>query len=505
MFNLVRNELTKIFSKKGIYIVLVVFLLLTSLILGIEKYSEKMLLSGTTESAMTYLDEEIEELDTSTDEGKVQYWSLQTEKEVNQLAKEYGGYSTWQGEKILNEIWAIKMDMNLYENELEEFAIYTTYSKEELQKEYDKIMERINKGDWKSFLQEDLKEAQDQISLAEDALKVAKDDETRKEINKNLEILKIEEQCNKWRLEKEIPYRDERYESALNTYSVYGTFLIENNYKYNINENNYKEKVSDEFDYNAKIQYQTALEDFNIAKYRIENEIPDLSYQSVSGAIESLIPNIGLLFIIIISVMITGTIVSEEFNKSTIKLLLIRPYTRRKILLSKIIASIIATLIAIVCIVLIQIVVSGIGYGFDTINMPVIKYNFNTNSIIEMNVFVWLIINLLSVSPIIIILSTLALTIGTLSTNSASAITLSILTYMGANILKQIAIYYGTKIKWLKYIPFVNWDLTECLYGRLSQIQGVTLPIAILTCSILSIGLLVITFENFARKNIKNI
>ena len=152
MFNLVRNELTKIFSKKGIYIVLVVFLLLTSLILGIEKYSEKMLLSGTTESAMTYLDEEIEELDTSTDEGKVQYWSLQTEKEVNQLAKEYGGYSTWQGEKILNEIWAIKMDMNLYENELEEFAIYTTYSKEELQKEYDKIMARINKGDRQSFL-----------------------------------------------------------------------------------------------------------------------------------------------------------------------------------------------------------------------------------------------------------------------------------------------------------------------------------------------------------------
>lgn len=504
MFNLVRNELTKIFSKKGIYIVLVVFLLLSSLVLWIQKYSEKMLYDGITEANTAYLDEEMKELDTSTNEGKAQYWVLQTEKEVNQLAEEYGGYSTWQGEKILNDIWAIKIDMNLCENGLEEFATYTTYTKEELQKEYDKIMGRIKAGDWKSFVQEDLKDAQEQITLAEEALKLAKDDATRKEINKSLETLKIEEQCNKWRLEKEIPYNDSRYDSALYSYSAYGTFLIDNNYKYNIDEKNYKEKVSDEFDHNAKVQYQSALEEFNIAKYRIENEIADLSYESVSGAIENLIPNMGLLFIIIISVMITGTIVSEEFNKSTIKLLLIRPYTRRKILLSKIIASIIAILIAIICIVLLQIVVSGIGYGFDTINIPVIKYNFNTNSVMEMNVFVWLIINLLSVSPIIIILATLALTIGTLLTNSASAITLSILTYMGANILKQIAIY-ATKVKWLKFIPFVNWDLTECLYGRLSPIQGVTLPIAILTCVILVIALLVVTFENFARKNIKNI
>ena len=30
--------------------------------------------------------------------------------------------------------------------------------------------------------------------------------------------------------------------------------------------------------------------------------------------------------------MIAGTIVSEEFNKGTIKLLLVRPYSRNKIL-----------------------------------------------------------------------------------------------------------------------------------------------------------------------------
>lgn len=497
MFNLVKNELTKIFNKKGIYIVLIIFLLFTSLILGIQKYSESIVYS--------YLEDTnvMVDIDTSTDEGKVEYWNEKTSNEINKLANKYGGYTTWQGEKILTDVWAIKLDMNLYENGLGDFAVYTNYTKEELTKEYEKIMGRIEKGDWKSFVEEELKETQEEISSTEETLKITKDDDTRKEINKNLEILKLKEQSNKWRLEKEIPYRDSKYDSALDNYYSYGSFLVNNNYQYNINEKNYKEKISKEFDYSSKLQYQTALEQFNIAKYCIENEI-QTSNETVSGVLEDLISSMGILFIIIISVMITGTIVSEEFNKNTIKLLLIRPYTRKKILLSKIIASIIAILIAILCMVLIQTVVSGIIYGFDTINIPVLKYNFNTNSVMEFNVFVWLIIDLINVSPIIIILSTMALTVGTLLTNSSSAITLSILSYMGANILKQIAIY-STKIKWLKFIPFVNWNLSDYMFGKLSQLQGATLPIAILTCSIFVVIMLIVTFENFARKNIKNI
>ena len=505
MFNLVRNELTKIFRKKGVYIVLVVFLILSLLILGLEKYGESMTWETAHDETIKYLQEELSMIDTSTPDGKEKYARIQAEIDLYKLATEYGGYSTWQGTKIFEEIWPIKMDLISYENGVESSEVYTTYTKEELQQEYNKIMERIKAGDWKSFVQEDLKVAQDQISVIEEALKSTTDEEIKKELNRNLEILKIEEQCNKWRLEKEIPYNDEKYDNTLLRYSACGIRLIESNYRYNIDETNYKEKTSNEFDYNSKVDYQNTLEEFKISKYRIENEKPNLSYKSVSNILETFIAEIGLLFIVIISIMITASIVSDEFNKGTIKLLLIRPYTRRKIMLSKIIASAIAIIISIVAIILIQTIVSGIGYGFDTIGVPVIKYNFDTNTIMEMNVFVWLVINLICVSPIIIILSTIALMVGTIITNSASAIALGMLTYMGSSILQSIAIYYASKITWLKYIPFVNWDLTQCLYGRLSQIQGVTLPIAVLSCLILTSILLTVTFENFKRRNIKNI
>ena len=504
MFNLVKNELTKIFSKKAIFITLIVFLLLSILVLEMQKYYED-LLAVENEKDITDLEEELKNVDTSTENGKIQYWTLKSEIETLELANKYGGYLTWQGKIILENIWTIKLDMNLYENGLEKFVTNTSYSKESIQKEYDKIMSRIEVGDWKSFVQEDLKEQEEQIKLIKEQIKNTTDDESKKELCKNLEMLKLEEQVNKWRLEKNIYYGEKKYDNTLNKYVIYGKILIDYNYTYSIDPKNYKEKISNEFDYTSKIAYQQDLAEFEISKYRIENEIPNLESMSVSSSIENLISNMGLVFILAISVMTTGTIVSEEFNKGTIKLLLIRPYTRRKIMLSKIIASVIALLISIVAIVMIQIVVSGIGFGFNTIDIPVLKYNFNTNSVIEMSVFKWFLINVLAVSPIIIIMSTLALMIGTVITNSTCAIGFSMILYIVSSWLNEFIKVFGTKLTWVRFIPFINWDLTEFLYGKLHSIQGVTIQNSICSSTILIAFLLFITFENFAKKNIKNI
>ena len=504
MFNLVKNELTKIFSKKAIFIALLVFLSLSILVLGMQKYYEDISVVAN-EKDITYLEEELKNVDTSTENGKIHYWTLKSEIETNKLANKYGGYSTWQGEMILEDIWAIKIDMNLYENGLDEFVTNASYSKEQIQKEYDKIMSRIEAGEWKSFVEEELKKQEEQINLIEEQIKNTTDDVSKKELSKNLEILKLEEQVNKWRLEKEIPYRDQKYDNTLIRYSVCGKILLDYNYTYNIDKTNYMEKVSNEFDYTSKISYQEALAEFEISKYRIENEIPNLESVSVSSSIENLISNMGLVFILAISVMITGTIVSEEFNKGTIKLLLIRPYTRRKIMLSKIIASVIAVLISMVALAIIQIIVSGICFGFNTIDIPVVKYKFNTNTVIEMNVFKWFIVNVLAVSPIIIIMSSLALMIGTVITNSTCAIGFSMILYIASSWLNQFIKVFGTKITWVKFIPFINWDLTESLYGKLHSIQGVTIQNSILSCTILVVFLLFITFKNFTKKNIKNI
>ena len=96
MFNLVKNELTKIFSKKSIYIVLLVFLILAVFVLVVEKYGEKISAMASVKD-ITYLEEELKNIDISTESGKMQYWSLKSEVERRELVTQYGGYSTWQG------------------------------------------------------------------------------------------------------------------------------------------------------------------------------------------------------------------------------------------------------------------------------------------------------------------------------------------------------------------------------------------------------------------------
>ena len=53
------------------------------------------------------------------------------------------------------------------------------------------------------------------------------------------------------------------------------------------------------------------------------------------------------IFIIICIIMVSGSIVSDEYNKGTIKYLLIKPYKRYKILLSKLFSSIIIFVLSI--------------------------------------------------------------------------------------------------------------------------------------------------------------
>ena len=201
--------------------------------------------------------------------------------------------------------------------------------------------------------------------------------------------------------------------------------------------------------------------------------------------------------------MLTGTVISDEFNKGTIKLLLVRPYSRRKILLSKLIACLIALIVSILIITAIQIVFSGFTYGFGTINVPAIIYNYNTNSIVTMNVFVYMLINLLKISPLIIILALVAFMIGTLSANTAVAIVVSFLLYFVSSIMQQLVTLF--QVKWLMFIPTLNWDLTQYSYGSLPVIQGMTLGLSIAICAVTVIAMLVTTFEVFARKDIKNV
>ncbi len=504
MFKLIKNELIKIFSKKAIYVILIIFLLLSIAGMALNKVIENINNSGYSyiDQEISVMKESLKQVNKATEEGKEEYSYLQSHIEYLELQKKYGTNS-WQSTIVSNELYDKIINLNYYKNGLVEYVKENDITLEELQNEYDDIIKKLDEGDWKAFAKADLEKVKTQLEFTENEIKGNMDTDTSNALKQEADVLRLKLQVLEWRLEKDICYGDKDYDNLLTRYEANGSSLINYNYTYDINENNYKEKEGKDYKYYDKKQYQETLAGYNIVKYKIENNIS--AKTTVSETLQTLFIDggEGLLFVIIISLMLTGGIVSEEFNKGTIKLLLIRPYSRRKILASKIIACLITLIFSILIITIIQTIFSGIMYGFDTINAPVIEYNYKTNTVISVNGVVSMLIGLLQISPLVIILALIAFMIGTICANTAVAIVVSFLAYFVSSIVNSLVMEF--QIKWLKIVPTLNWDLTQYAYGKLPTVEGMTLGFSILICAITIISLLVITFENFARKNIKNV
>ena len=250
------------------------------------------------------------------------------------------------------------------------------------------------------------------------------------------------------------------------------------------------------------MQYQKSKEIVEKDRYVIENN-KDIFNTSNSRAFLLNVFSKYELFIIITIVLIGGAIVSDEFNKGTIKLLLVRPYSRIKILAAKFITVMITVIFTMIITVILQFIVGGIFFGFDSISIPAVVYNYTTGKIMEMSIAKYILITGLGKLPIYILMATLAFALSTLFNNTAVAITITLMGYMASSIINQIASYY--EVKWLKFFVTPNWDFTQFLYGKLPLMKGLNVPFSIAICLLYFIIMLIPTVLVFKKRNIKNI
>ena len=293
-----------------------------------------------------------------------------------------------------------------------------------------------------------------------------------------------------YRLDKNIPYGNDYLNRAISKLQTANTNLA-----------NY-DNLNKELEYQEQLEYNSYLENQAESRYVLDTGIDINKTDSLKGILQHFYSQFGI-FLIVVIVMIAGTIVSEEFNKGTIKLLLVKPYSRNKILLSKLLTTFIMIAFVIAVVLIMEIIVGGITFGFDSISEPTVVYNFNTQSIQEINIFAYVGIEILTQLPMIILLGTLAFAISTIFTNSALAITISLLGYMSTMFINQLAIIYDIKI--LKYFVTMNWDLTPYLFGGLGNMEGMSMPMSIIICIVYFILIAIPTFWVMKKRNIKNI
>ena len=200
--------------------------------------------------------------------------------------------------------------------------------------------------------------------------------------------------------------------------------------------------------------------------------------------------------------MIGGAIVSEEYNKGTIKSLLITPYKRSTILLSKFISVILLTILFIVIAYLMQTVIGGIFLGFGSLSNHVVEYNLATKSLEVMSVFKYILLYTIANLPQILLLVTLAFAVSTIIGNTALAIVITFAGVIGSSIINMFASMY--KIKVLNYFVTTNWNFNYYLFGGTNP-YGPSITQAIIVCLVYFLIMIITSFIVFNKKNIKNI
>lgn len=488
MIKLIKNELFKIFHKKSIYVlagIMLAFVILNNIVYKVFYDDNSNYISQTLNDSsweIDYYSEELKNLDINKESDKEEYISCKTSYDIAVLHSSYQ-IGTWQYNLIDNRLYDIIYNINYYTYIEKNDKLLKEY-----QDKYDYYINSFENNNFKVFIKEELDSIQKEINTLEKEKKTITSTKRLKEIEDSLNILYIKREMINYRISNDVPYSNSYLNTAIEDYIDTYTYLN------NINV--------DSLSYNEKIEYNNNLSQNATSKYIIDNKI-DLNQENTVRNNLMCIFNSYEILIVILIIIISGTIISNEFNKGTIKNLLIRPYKRSTIFISKYISSFIILILSIIYLVSLELIVGGILFGLDSLNIPIVVYNFTTSSLVEYNIFTYLGILILAKMPLLILIMTLSITLSTITLNSPISIAVPILGYTFSGIIGSLAMSFD--LKWMKYFPTMNWDLTEYLFGGLPAFQYTSLSHAIIISIIYFAIMFTLSIIVFNKKNIKNI
>lgn len=185
------------------------------------------------------------------------------------------------------------------------------------------------------------------------------------------------------------------------------------------------------------------------------------------------------LFIVISIVMISGGIVSEEYSSGSIKSLLIKPYKRYQILLSKLISVIISFILFVFMYFLMCLLCYGLLDRFSSYDIYMFK---------EMGKY------MLFLLPEYMIIMLFSFFVSCLVNNPSSCNVLGIGLFIGSSVINDIII--SNNLKYLRWIPTMCWDLSN--RGDSSML------FCIVVCIVTMLILICSSFIIFNNKEIKN-
>lgn len=490
MLTLIKVELKKIFNKKSIYIIwglMVIFCLLNNILYktdyddnGNYKYLEHDKLKQEEQQ----LQEELTKYNKDNENEVTMYITIKTKLDIINLKKKFTDTS-WQYRKINDYLYDYLYQLNYYQ-----YIKKIKQEHAETKQKYQTTLEKLQEDNYQYFLEIEQNQLQKTIKNIEEQLKITIDKKEQLELENQL----AEQQFNL----KILNYRQQNNIKEDNSYLNLALEEYQKNYKIvdYYQTNNLKRTNQEE------IEYRNALSSMKENEYIVEHQQNINKQNNLNYQLRTIVEDYEIFFVILILIL-SGTIFCDEFKDGTIKLLLIKPYSRGKILLSKYLTIIFTIGISILGLITIQILIGGMIFGFDSLKIPVVVYHFSKAKMIEYSVIEYMGIRILARIPFLLMLISISMLIGIISSNSILSITIPLMLYMFSPSLEILATQYNLTI--MKYLVNMNWNLQDFLFGNIKKISFISLKDSIIILIIYFMVLWILTFQIFKKKNIKNI
>lgn len=210
------------------------------------------------------------------------------------------------------------------------------------------------------------------------------------------------------------------------------------------------------------------------------------------------------LFVPLLVMVIASDLVSSEHAQGTIKLLLTRPVSRWKVLLSKYLALLGYISLLVVVLAALCYLISGAAFGYGGWRAPALigfqitgsEIDTSHVTVIEQWQFILMELGLVFFTGLVV--GCIALMVSVLVKSTAAGMGIMLATLIAGTILSNMVASWESA----KYFFMVNMDLVRYLSGDLPPIEGMNLTFSLSVLAVWAIVSILISFQVFTRKDV---
>jgi ABC-2 type transport system permease protein len=481
MIRLIKNELFKMLHKKSTWITLLVIIGFITLVSVLNTFDFNSIFEEDPIAEVNRYESYIAELDKDSPQYLENLSEYEAYVDTYKLMSKYDKDS-WQRKVIINDYLPLALQ---YYNTKD--VQQNTHVADSLLLSINDLKDLLEHSDWKDVINIKRAEAQNKIEELNSQLDSSNNNYI---FNANsIEYQKYLISLFDYRLKNDVEIKDSYLSNAIDD-------LI------NVKFRHIELKNKTNLDETEKSEFNDLNKVVLIDEYIINNKIDVNNYKSTKGVLESFFLDYSFLIVVLI-VLVGSSLISDEYQKGTIKSLLITPYSRKKIIIAKYLSLIIMIPFVTVLLLIYQFILGGLLFGFSSLSIPVLEYNYVSGSLVELSILKYLGILFIYKLPYYLMLGTIAFTISTIISSSGGAIAITFFGLLGSSILNGIVI--GYRIKAMKFIISLNWDFSQYLFGASPAFNVLTLNYSIIIYLIHLLVLLLISIIIFINRDIKNI